>query len=131
MFVALQVLDMLTTLLGLEMGAKEASLFLGSLMKVGPVAALLIAKIIAVLLVAAAMKYKRPRLVVFLNYWFAAVVTWNLGTILTAQLIGQVRDQLRGQATAEFAARITSFIFAMSLGTVLIGSSVDSYSSAR
>jgi hypothetical protein len=85
-FVALQVLDMLTTLLGLEMGAKEASLFLGSLMKVGPFAALLIAKIIAVLLVAAAMRYKRPRLVVFLNYWFAAVVTWNLGTILAAEL---------------------------------------------
>ena len=84
-FVALQVLDMLTTLLGLEMGAQEASLFLGHLMKVGPFAALLMAKIIAVLLVAAAMKYKRPRLVVFLNYWFAAVVTWNLATILSAQ----------------------------------------------
>ena len=85
-FVALQVLDMLTTLLGLELGAKEASLFLGNLMKVGPVAALLIAKIIAVLLVATALKYKKPRLVVFLNYWFAAVVTWNLGTILTTEL---------------------------------------------
>jgi hypothetical protein len=85
-FVALQVLDMLTTLLGLQVGAREASLFLGNLMKVGPVAALLIAKIFAVLLVAVAMKYKRPRLVVFLNYWFAAVVTWNLVTILTEQL---------------------------------------------
>ena len=85
-FVALQVLDMLSTLLGLQMGAREASLFLGHLMKVGPIAALLIAKIIAVLLVALAMRYKRPRLVVFLNYWFAAVVTWNLGMILTAQL---------------------------------------------
>ncbi len=85
-FVALQVLDMLTTLLGLQMGAREASLFLGNLMKIGPVAALLIAKIMAALLVAAALKYKKPRLVVFLNYWFAAVVTWNLGTILTTQL---------------------------------------------
>jgi hypothetical protein len=85
-FVALQVLDMLTTLLGLEMGAKESSIFLGHLMQVGPVAALLIAKILAVMLVAAAMKYKRPRLVVFLNYWFTAVVTWNLGMILTTEL---------------------------------------------
>jgi hypothetical protein len=85
-FVALQVLDMLTTLLGLEMGAEEASIFLGSLMRVGPFAALLIAKIIAVLLVGVAMRYRRPRLVVFLNYWFTAVVTWNLGTILFAQL---------------------------------------------
>ena len=85
-FIALQVLDMVTTLLGLQLGAQEASLFLGHLMQVGPVAALLIAKILAVLLAAAAMKYKRPRLVVFLNYWFAAVVTWNLAMILTVQL---------------------------------------------
>ena len=81
----MQVLDMLTTLLGLQLGAKEASLFLGGLMKVGPLAALLIAKIMAVLLIATALKYKRPRVVVFLNYWFAAVVTWNLGMVLAAE----------------------------------------------
>jgi len=81
----LQMLDMLTTLLGLQLGAKEASLFLGGLMKVGPLAALLIAKIMAVLLIATALKYKRPRVVVFLNYWFAAVVTWNLGMVLAAE----------------------------------------------
>ena len=85
-FVALQVLDILTTLMGLQMGAREGSLFLGQLMRVGPVAALLIAKIFAVLLVAMAMKFKRPRMVVFLNYWFAAVVSWNLIIILTTQL---------------------------------------------
>jgi len=84
-FVALQVLDILTTLLGLEMGAEESSAFLGKLMSVGPVAALLIAKIIAVLLVAIAMKVKRPRIVVFLNFWFAAIVSWNLVIILMTQ----------------------------------------------
>ncbi len=85
-FVVLQVLDILTTIMGLRMGAQEASLFLGQLMRVGPVAALLIAKIMAVLLVSAALKFKRPHLVVFLNYWFAALVTWNLGMILLARL---------------------------------------------
>jgi hypothetical protein len=85
-FVALQVLDILTTLMGLQMGAREGSMFLGRLMRAGPVAALLIAKIIAVLLVAMAMKFKRPRVVVFLNYWFAAVVSWNLVIILLSQL---------------------------------------------
>jgi hypothetical protein len=49
------------------------------------VAALLLAKIMAVLLVSLALKFKRPRVVVFLNYWFAAVVSWNLGMILLAQ----------------------------------------------
>lgn len=85
-FIALQVLDILTTLMGLQLGAKEGSMFLGRLMRVGPMAALLIAKIIAVLLVAMAMKFKRPRVVVFLNYWFAAVVSWNLVIILMTQL---------------------------------------------
>jgi hypothetical protein len=85
-FLFLQLLDILTTLMGLQLGAREASVFLGRLMAVGPIAALLIAKIFAVLLVATAMKFNRPRLVVFLNYWFAAVVTWNLGTILTVQI---------------------------------------------
>jgi hypothetical protein len=85
-FVALQALDILTTLLGLQLGASEGSMFLSRLMRVGPVAALLIAKIIAVLLVALALKFKRPRVVVFLNYWVAAVVSWNLVVILLTQL---------------------------------------------
>ncbi|HXA53224.1 MAG TPA: DUF5658 family protein [Candidatus Acidoferrum sp.] len=85
-FVSLQVLDILTTLIGLELGAQESSIFLDRLMHVGPVAALLLAKIMAVALVAMAMRMKRPRVVVFLNYWFAAVVTWNLGNILLAEL---------------------------------------------
>ena len=77
-FVFLQVLDVLTTLMGLRAGAQEASLFIGRLMNTGPVAALLISKIFCVLLVAAALKFHRGRVIVFLNYWFAVVVTWNL-----------------------------------------------------
>jgi hypothetical protein len=80
-FVALQMLDVLTTLFGLRLGAREASVFVGTLMHVGPVASLLISKIFAVLLVAVALRWQRPRLVVFLNFWFCAVVTWNLATI--------------------------------------------------
>jgi hypothetical protein len=81
-FVTLQVLDILTTLMGLQMGAREASIFIGRLMQVGPVAALLIAKLFAVLLAAMALRFKRPRVVVFLNYWFALVVSWNLAMIV-------------------------------------------------
>jgi hypothetical protein len=85
-FVVLQVLDILTTLLGLQLGARETSFFIQGLMRVGPLAALLIAKLFAALLVAVAMKFRRPRAVVFLNYWFAAVVSWNLIMILTSLL---------------------------------------------
>lgn len=81
-FVALQMLDILTTILGMHLGASEASLFIGQLMRMGPMQALLLSKILAVFLVAAALKFRRPRLVVFLNFWFALVVTWNLALIL-------------------------------------------------
>ena len=39
-FIALQTLDILTTLLGLQMGASEGSVFLGRLMRAGPVASI-------------------------------------------------------------------------------------------
>ena len=81
-FVALQTLDLLTTVLGLRLGATEGSYFIGRLMRADPMAALLIAKILAVALVSVALKFKRPRLVVFLNFWFAAVVTWNCSQIV-------------------------------------------------
>ena len=84
-FVALQCLDILTTLLGMQLGAHEMSFFIGHLMNAGPIGALLIAKIFAVLLVAAALRFNKPRFVVFLNYWFALVVSWNLAMILIAR----------------------------------------------
>lgn len=93
-FVALQVLDILTTLMGLQLGASEGSMFLSRLMRAGPVAALLISKLIAVVLVTLAIKFKRPRMVVFLNYWLAAVVSWNLVVILLSQVL-HARQTLR------------------------------------
>ena len=85
-FVALQSLDVLTTLIGLRIGATEGSFFIGSLMRVGPVAALLISKIFAVVLVSLALKFRKPRVVVFLNYWSAAVVSWNLVMIVMSAM---------------------------------------------
>jgi uncharacterized protein DUF5658 len=82
-FVSLQTLDILTTLIGLRVGAAEGSIFISRLMRLGPVAALLISKIFAVFLVAIALRFKRPRLVVFLNYWFVLVIAWNLYTIIS------------------------------------------------
>ena len=82
-FFGLQALDVLTTLIGLQMGAREASLFVGRLLAIGPVAGLLISKCFAVILAAAALGFRRPRVVVFLNYWFAVLIAWNLLTIFT------------------------------------------------
>jgi hypothetical protein len=79
-FVFLQVLDILTTLIGLHLGAGEASFFISQLMRIGPVPALMVSKILAVILVMIAMR-RYPRIVVMANFWFAAVVTWNLALI--------------------------------------------------
>ena len=91
-FVALQALDILTTLVGLQLGAREGSIFLGRLMRAGPLGALLIAKIIAVMLVAIAMRFERPGVVVLLNYWLTAVVSWNLVIILMSQAPASYAD---------------------------------------
>ena len=86
LFIALQTLDILTTMIGLQLGAQEGSLFIGRLMQAGPLAGLLISKILAVFLAALAMKFKRPRVIVVLNFWFAVLVTWNLAMIVLSGL---------------------------------------------
>ena len=86
-FVALQSLDIVTTLIGLRLGAKEASTFVGQLIRVGPIAGLLLSKIFAVLFAAAALKFHRGRLIVFLNFWFTGIVSWNLLMILATGLL--------------------------------------------
>ena len=82
LFVSLQMLDILTTIIGLHMGASESSAFIGRLMHVDPMAALLVSKLFAAALVAIAIKMRRGRAVVFLNFWFACVVSWNLAMIV-------------------------------------------------
>ena len=85
-FVFLQVLDVLTTLIGLRLGAGEASAFIGQLMHLGVVPALMISKIIAVILVLLALRRGRTRIVVLANLWFAGIVTWNLALIFSQGL---------------------------------------------
>jgi hypothetical protein len=83
-FFSLQALDVLTTLIGLRLGASEASAFVGRVMQLGPVAGLFISKAFAIILASAALGFRRPRVIVFLNYWFALLITWNLIMIITA-----------------------------------------------
>lgn len=84
LFVALQMLDILTTVIGIRMGAGESSVFISALMRTHPMIGLLVAKLFAAALVAIALKVRRPRAVVFLNFWFVGIVSWNLAMILIA-----------------------------------------------
>ena len=80
-FLALQALDVLTTMIGLNVGANEGSMFINRLMNFGQLPGLLIAKGFSIILVAAVVAFGRGRLMRILNPWYALVVTWNLVVI--------------------------------------------------
>ncbi|MCS7314506.1 MAG: DUF5658 family protein [Bryobacterales bacterium] len=82
MFVYLQLLDALTTLLGFRLGAQEASPIVRLLTDVHPLAGLAISKAAAFLLVALCYWTGRSRVVARINYWFAALVVWNVCVLL-------------------------------------------------
>jgi hypothetical protein len=83
-FLCLQILDVLTTLFGLRLGASESSIFVGRLLQFGPVTGLVLSKVLALGLATAALMFNRERLVRFVNFWFVAVVGWNLVIITVA-----------------------------------------------
>ena len=82
LFLYLQVLDFLTTLVGMRFGLQEASPFIRQIMAMGPVAGLLLSKLIAFALAGLCLGIQKAHLIRWINYWFAALVVWNLCLIL-------------------------------------------------
>lgn len=76
-FLGLQVLDVVSTLIGLHYGAQEGSAFIGHLLQSGPLTGLIISKILGAGLAAIAIFLNRRRVLIFLNIWFAGIVLWN------------------------------------------------------
>ena len=83
-FIYLQVLDLLTTLVGFRMGAAEASPFIRMLMHFGPTAGVVVSKLFALGLAGFCMYLKKDHLVRWITYWYGALVVWNLMVILGA-----------------------------------------------
>ncbi len=83
-FVYLQLLDLLTTLVGFKVGAAEASPFIRVLMHVGPAAGVVLSKLISLGLGLICLYTKRLRLIRWMNLWFGALVVWNLFIILSS-----------------------------------------------
>ena len=81
-FLYLQVLDFLTTLVGLKLGISEASPFIRSLLHFGPGIAVAASKLIAIALAGLCVSLNRSYLVRWVNYWYAGLVIWNLVNIL-------------------------------------------------
>jgi hypothetical protein len=84
-FVYLQVLDFLTTLAGFRVGAGEASPFIAKLIHISsPLAGLTASKVIGLAVAGLCVATNRPRLVGWINYWYAALIVWNLCIIIVA-----------------------------------------------
>lgn len=81
-FLYLQVLDLLTTLIGLKLGLSEASPFVRSLLQFGPGLAVTASKLVAIGLAGLCFMLNRSRLILWINCWYGALVVWNLCNIL-------------------------------------------------
>jgi hypothetical protein len=82
MFIYLQLLDFMTTVLGFRLGASEASPFIRALIHVGPSLAVAFSKAIALGLGAICVWLKKDRFISLINYWYAGLVVWNLCVIM-------------------------------------------------
>ena len=84
-FFYLQVLDFITTLVGFRVGASEASPFIAKLIHVSsPLLGVAASKLLAIAIVVVCLFTHRQKLVNWINYWYAALVVWNLVVILVA-----------------------------------------------
>jgi hypothetical protein len=79
----LQVLDALTTWLGFRVGLSEASPFIHLMMQWGPFTGLLASKVVAFVLGGYCVYRKRFQVINWINYWYAALVIWNLTLIIS------------------------------------------------
>ncbi len=84
-FLYLQVLDYLTTMVGFRFGIPEASPMVRLLMHGGPAAGVMASKLIALGLAGVCLWLRRPHVIRWANYWYAALVVWNLCAILTTR----------------------------------------------
>jgi len=106
-FVYLQILDVLSTLIGFSLGNTEASPFVRLLVRFGPVAGLMLSKVVALGLVVACFMLKRMRMIRFINYWYAGLIVWNLFVVLNV-LIGPVQQARRASDPNEAIQTVTT-----------------------
>ena len=83
-FVYLQLLDLLTTLLGFRVGAAEASPFIRLMMHAGPAAGVIASKVLALGIGAFCAYANKAHVVRWISYWYSGLVIWNLMVMLAA-----------------------------------------------
>jgi len=80
LFTSLQILDVLTTLLGLRLGLVEGMSFVAAMMaQTNPILGLVLCKLLAFAL--AGITLLLGRKVTLYNRWFSLLIVWNCGLI--------------------------------------------------
>jgi hypothetical protein len=83
-FIYLQLLDVLTTLVGFKLGVAEASPFIQVLMRFGPAAGVVASKVLALGIGAICIYTKKYNVIRWITYWYSGLVVWNLMVLLAA-----------------------------------------------
>jgi hypothetical protein len=84
-FVYLQILDLLTTILFLKMGLVEGNWLVALLIRWSPMLGVLVAKIGTIILALIAVHYHKIRVMRLANLGYSGVVVWNLVCIIMAK----------------------------------------------
>jgi|SRR5215471_6976330 hypothetical protein len=82
-FLYLQLLDFLTTMVGIRVGLSESSPFIRWMMNADPAIGLAASKLVAVAIAGICIATNRGNLIKWVNFWYAALAVWNLCLILS------------------------------------------------
>jgi|GEM_PF-789310 hypothetical protein len=85
LFIYLQILDFLTTILFLKMGLFEASWVVAALIRWSPILGVLAAKLGTVTLGFIAVRYHKDRVMRLANLGYCGVIAWNLICMILAK----------------------------------------------
>ncbi len=85
LFVYLQLLDFLTTVLFLRLGLVEASWIVAALIRWSPIVGVVLAKVGTIVLALVALHYHKHRLMRLVNLLYGGVVVWNLFCMILAK----------------------------------------------
>ena len=87
-FIYLQVLDFLTTLVGFKLGASEASPFIANLIHVSsPALGVAASKLVGLAIGGVCVATNRVKMLTWANYWYAALIVWNLSKLLSNRVM--------------------------------------------
>lgn len=93
--VYLQVLDFITTIIFMKLGVQEANPLVNRIMYLWGVWGLIVMKLMALAILLVLWRKKMPKIVIWSNYLYMAVVIWNLLCIFKATSLGIFVQNLR------------------------------------